>query len=249
MDTVAVDVATEDGVADASLVVPDGEGRHPGVLLYMDAIGLRPTLVGMAERLAGHGYVVLVPNLFYRQGRAPLLTDLPEVIDLHARPELLARMRELIGGLTPAEAVRDSRSYLDFLAAQPRVGAGPVGLVGYCFGGGLAVRAAAAFGARVGAVAGFHAGNLASEALDSPHLLVDRISAELYFGHADNDPSMPREQIQRLDAALAAADVRARSEVYTGAGHGFAISDVAAYRDDAGRRHWKELHTLFERNL
>jgi carboxymethylenebutenolidase len=113
----------------------------------------------------------------------------------------------------------------------------------------LSLRAAGAFPERVAAAAGFHGGGLATDAPDSPHLMADRITAELYFGHADHDHSLPPEQIERLDAALTQAGVRFRAEVYEGARHGYTQADTSSYNPDAAERHWRELLALFERAL
>jgi carboxymethylenebutenolidase len=246
--TTSLDVPTSDGLADAYLAHPADDTPHPGVLVYMDAFGLRPRLMEMAERIAAAGYTVLVPNVFYRHGRAPLV-DLPDLIDTSQRPDLFERIGPMVNSLTPELATADAGAYLDWLAASPLVTAGPVGVTGYCMGVKLALRAAAAYPQRVAAVAGFHGGRLATDAPDSPHLVVDRITAELYFGHADQDPSLPLEQIARLDKALDAAGVRYRSEVYEGAGHGYTQADTTAHNPDAEQRHWRELLALFDRTL
>jgi carboxymethylenebutenolidase len=244
----SLDIPTPDGVADAYLAHPEGEGPHLGVLVYADAFGLRPGVKGMADRLAAAGYAVLVPNFFYRHGRAPVL-ELPDFIDPSQRSEIFGQIAPMAQALTPERAMRDAEAYLDWLAASPLVTDGPVGVTGYCMGGGLALRTAGTHPERVGAAAGFHAGRIATDAPDSPHLLAERITAELYFGHADQDPSMPAEQIDRLEKALDAAGVRYRSEVYEGALHGFTQADTAAYNAAAEDRHWRELLALFERTL
>ncbi|MEU9336896.1 dienelactone hydrolase family protein [Streptomyces sp. NPDC048290] len=243
-----VDVPAADGTADAYLVRPAGGGPHPGVLMYMDGFGLRPALTAMADRLAAAGYAVLLPNVFYRQGRAPVV-ELPEFIDPVARPELFQQVLPMIRALTPERAVRDADFYLRRLAEDPAVTDGPVGVVGYCLGARLALFTAGSRPDRVAAAAGFHGGNLASTDPDSPQLLADRITAELYFGHADGDRSNPPEAIERLEQALTAAGVRYRSEVYAGAGHGFTQRDTAAYDAAADERHWAALLELFGRTL
>ncbi|WP_245650430.1 dienelactone hydrolase family protein [Nocardia harenae] len=242
-----VDIATPDGTADALFVHP-GSGEHPGVLLFPDAFGPRPALAEIAEAVSARGYAVLVPNLFYRAGRAPVV-ELPTVVDPGNRHQIFDRIRPLMQQLTPELALRDAGAYLDWLAAAPEVTAGPVGLTGYCVGAALMLRTAAAYPERVAAGAGFHGGNLASDAADSPHLGVERITAELYFGHADNDASLPPEQIDRLNTALDSARVRYRAEVYTGAAHGFTQRDLASYDAEADARHLRELGALLERAL
>jgi carboxymethylenebutenolidase len=244
----SLEVPTPDGGADAYLAHPDDEAPHPGVLLYMDAFGLRPRLRDMAERIASHGYTVLVPNVFYRHGRAPVVA-LPDFIDPSQRPEVFERLKPLIQALTPDLIKRDAGAYLDWLAASPLATDGPVGITGYCLGARLALRTAGSYPEGVAAAAGFHGGGLATDAEDSPHLVAERITAELYFGHADQDPSLPPEQIDRLEKALDAAGVRYRSEVYQGADHGFTQADTAAYDAAAEDRHWRELLALFERTL
>jgi carboxymethylenebutenolidase len=244
MQSATVGVRTKDGDADAYLAQPGDGASHPAVLFYMDAFGLRPRLQEMADRIASNGYVVLVPNLFYRHGPAPVVADLPDLLRPENRPKLLESLSGFMSSLTPETAIRDAGSYLDFLADDPSVASGPAGVTGYCMGGALALRTAGSFPDRVGAAASFHGGNLATEAPDSPHLVADRISAALYFGHADNDRSMPPEQIERLNTALNEAGVRYRVEIYRGAAHGFTMSDTAAYDEAATDRHWSRLFEL-----
>jgi len=245
----SVDISTADGTADAYLAHPDDDGgRHPGVLLYMDAFGLRPHLEKMADRLAAAGYTVLMPNVFYRHGRSPVV-DLPEFIDPGERPEIFEKIGPMLQSLTPDQVERDADAYLRHLAESPQATDGPVGITGYCMGAALALRTAASHPDRVAAAAGFHGGNLATDGADSPHLVADRVRAELYFGHADQDHALPPEQIERLDEALTEAGVRFRTEVYEGAAHGYTQADTASYHEEAAERHWKELLALFARTL
>lgn len=244
----SVQIPTPDGVADAHLAHPDDGRPHPAVLFYMDAFGLRPHLTGMADRLASAGYAVVVPNAFYRHGRSPVV-DLPEFIDPGSRPEIFEKIGPIMQSLTPELAMRDAGAYLDWLRTRPEASEGPVGITGYCMGAALALRTAGTHPDRVAAAAGFHGANLATEEPGSPHLLAENITAELYFGHADQDPALPAEQIERLDRALGAAGVRFRSEVYPGAGHGYTQADTASYDEEAAERHWSALLDLFERAL
>ncbi|MFE6680575.1 dienelactone hydrolase family protein [Streptomyces sp. NPDC057729] len=244
----SVDIPTQDGVADAYLAHPDDGSPHPAVLVYSDAFGLRPRLKKMADRLAGAGYAVLVPNVFHRHGRAPLI-ELPDFIDPAARPDLFERIGPMMQSLTPDAAMRDADAYLTWLAESSLTTDGPVGVTGYCMGAGLALRTAGTYPDRVAAAAGFHGGRLATDSADSPHLLAGRITAELYFGHADQDSSLPPEQIDRLDDALTAAGVRHHSEVYPGAHHGFTQADTAAYDSTADERHWTALTALLDRTI
>lgn len=243
-----VDITTPDGVADAYFATPASDGPHPGVLLYMDAFGLRPNLYSMADRLAGEGYAVLVPNVFYRAGRTPVF-ELPEFIDPQSRPEIFQTIGPIMQQLTPELAMRDAGAYLQWLADSPQVADGKIGITGYCMGAVLALRTAGTYPDRVAAAAGFHGGNLATEAEDSPHLVADKITAELYFGHADNDHALPPEQIERLNDALTKAGVTFRAEVYEGAAHGYTQKDTASYNEAGAERHWTNLLELFNRTL
>ena len=243
-----VDLPTPDGVADAYFAYPDDGVAHPGALLYMDAFGLRPHLKSMADRLAREGYAVLVPNVFYRSGRAPVVA-LPDFIDTGARPEIFQQISPLVQSLTPEPTMRDAGAYLAWLEERPEVAAGPIGVTGYCMGARLSLLTAGTYPDRVAAAAGFHGGGLATDAPTSPHLVADRVTAELYFGHADQDRSLPPEQIERLNRALSAAGVRFRAEVYEGAHHGYTQADTASYNEEAAERHWKELIALLGRTL
>jgi carboxymethylenebutenolidase len=243
-----VQVTTPDGIADAFVAYPEGEGRHPGVLFLMDAIGPRPVLRDMARTIADDGFYVLLPNLFYRTGPAPLF-ELEDLLTPEGGEALMSKVIPLARALTPDLALPDTLAYLEFLAAQPEVAEGPLGVTGYCMGGKLALQTAAAYPDRVAAAASFHGGRLATDGHDSPHREVGTVAAELYFGHAEDDGSMTSEQVARLEEALDAAGVRYRSEVYPGTKHGFTMSDTAVY-DPAGlERHWRNLLELFERTL
>jgi carboxymethylenebutenolidase len=240
-----VDIKTPDGVADAYLARPDDQ-PHPGVLFIMDAFGLRPTIAEMIERIAADGYVVLAPNVFYRAGRAPVL-DMPDLSDPDQRAGLFDKLRPLIGDLTPERIESDGAAYLDYLAEA--AGPGKVGLTGYCMGARVGWRIATAMPDRVAALGGFHAGGLVTDDADSPHRSASQIEAELYFGFADQDPSMTAEQIATLERALEEAGARYRSEVYEGAQHGYTMSDTAAYDEPSRERHFRELRALLDRAL
>ncbi|WP_216898724.1 dienelactone hydrolase family protein [Nocardia alni] len=244
----SVDIQTPDGVADAYVTYPDDGAAHPAVLVYQDAFGLRPALRKLADRIAEGGYTVLAPNLFYRGGRAPVF-ELPEFIDMQSRPDLFGSIRPLMEQLTPEVVKSDAGAYLAWLAAFDKASDGPVGLTGYCMGGRLVVQTAAAYPDRVAAGAGFHTGRLITDGPDSLHNAVDTITAELYFGHADNDQSMTPEQAETFDKALDAAGVRHTTEFYKDAVHGYTQSDTAAYNEEAAERHYRELLALYDRTL
>jgi carboxymethylenebutenolidase len=244
MSSETIDVPTADGVADAYLTRPAGEPRG-GVLLIMDAFGLRPQIERMADRIADRGFVVLAPNVFYRAGRAPVVS-LDGIGDPDQREAVFGRVMPLVRGLAPDQIVRDGAGYLDRLGEETRE---PVAITGYCMGGRVGWRIAAAYPERVAALGGFHVGGLVSDADDSPHLSAGDLRAELYLGHADNDRSMGPEQIAAVDRALDAAGVRHRTEVYAGAAHGYTMADTPAYDEAAAERHFDELFALLERTF
>jgi carboxymethylenebutenolidase len=239
-----IDIATADGVADAYLSRPD-EDRHPGVLLLMDAFGLRPQIERMADRIAARGFVVLAPNLFYRTGRTPVV-DLDGLEDPDRRGEIFGKVMPLVGGLTAERVVPDGAAYLQALSEYSD---GPVALTGYCMGGRVAWRIAAAHPQRVAALAGFHTGGLVTEDADSPHLSASQLRAEVFLGHADNDRSMTPEQIATVESALEDAGVSHRSELFAGAAHGYTMADTPAYDEAAAERHFSELFALLERTV
>jgi len=240
-----VEITTADGVADAYLSpAPDGR-RAPGVLFIMDAFGLRPRIEEMCDRIAARGFVVLAPNVLYRDGPGGTL-EMPDLTDPAQRDPFFARLRPAMAELTPERILSDGAFYLDHLAEQASE---PFAITGYCMGGRIGWRIAAAYPERIAALAGFHAGGLVTEDEDSPHLSASAISAELYFGHADNDQSMTPEMIGRLEQALADAGRTYRSELYEGAAHGYTMSDTAAYDEAAAERHFTELFALLERAL
>ncbi|MDY7084741.1 MAG: dienelactone hydrolase family protein [Actinomycetota bacterium] len=241
MQTTTVQISTADGTADAYLVKPDGDGSYPGVLFFMDAFGLRPRIAEMAGRIAERGFTVLAPNILYRGGPSPLVSP-EELADNEKRGAAFGRLMPMIQALTADRVAADTASYLDFLNT-----AGPVLIVGYCMGGRNALVAAEKHPDRITTVAGFHAGGVVTDQLDSPHLGVGSLSGEVYFGHADNDRSMTADQIKILETALDEAGVTYTSEVYTGAPHGFTMSDTAMYDREAEQRHWVNLFALLDR--
>jgi carboxymethylenebutenolidase len=243
MRSKAIDIRTADGVADAYLTRPDDGDRHPGVLLIMDAFGLRPRIEDMADRIAERGYAVLAPNVFYRAGRAPVL-PFPDMTKDDARAEFFQEVRPLMNQLTPERIAADGSAYLDELA---KVADEPVAITGYCMGVRLGLRIAAAHPDRVAALAGFHGGGLVTDDPQSPHRSADALRAELYFGHADQDPSNSAEQIAQLNATLDKAGLPYRSEVYEGAAHGYTMSDTPVYDEQASERHFTALFDLLDR--
>ncbi|MEY9873492.1 carboxymethylenebutenolidase [Streptacidiphilus sp. MAP12-33] len=230
-----------DNPADAFAAFPEGDGPHPGVLLYADAFGLRPELERKARELAGHGCYVLVPNLFHRHGPAPVL-DLPAFIGEDVRPGLIARVMPLVEAHTSERVLLDAEAYLAFLASRQEVAPGPVGVVGYCIGAALALRTGAAHPGRVAAVAGFHPGFLVTKAPDSPHRLVAELTARVHLGLSEQD--MSPASLTELVRALDDAGVDHTTEIYPGTVHGYTMSDTEAFDAAALRRHWDDLLAL-----
>jgi carboxymethylenebutenolidase len=244
-----VSVGAAEGPADALMGVPQAGGPFPAVLVYTDAYGIRPSVHAYVERLAAHGYLVLVPNIFYRHGPPPVVPDIERLIMSEDRSALFEALGPLMAALTPDAVVADARAWLGYLGERPEVRDGPVGTVGYCLGGRLSLRTAGAFPDAVAAAASFHGGNLATTGEDSPHLAAVNATAELYIAHADNDRSMDPEQMARLTRALAEAHVRHTAELYVGAGHGWTQPDTPVYDEASAERHWMRMLDLFGRVL
>lgn len=243
MSSETIDIETKEGVADAYLSRPDDGERHPGVLLIMDAFGLRPQIERMADRIAKRGFVVLAPNVFYRAGRAPVFS-MPDLSDPEQRGPFMDKVMPLMHALTRERVASDGAAYLDKLE---EVASGPVAITGYCMGGRVGWGIATAYPDRVAALGAFHTGGLVTDDESSPHRSAGSISAELFLGYADNDRSMTPEQIETLERALDEAGVRYRSDVFEGAAHGYTMADTPVYDEDAAERHFRELFDLLER--
>ena len=235
-----VDVRTDEGTIDCYTFAPPGAGPWPAVIVYMDAFGIREQLGEMAERLASHGYFVVVPNLYYRTGAFPPFDRQAVLVEGPERD----RFKSMIQSINPSLVMRDTAAVIDMLDRQDTVRGGAIGAVGYCMGGGYALTAAATFPDRIVAAASFHGGSLATDKPDSPHTLASRMRARVYIGAAEIDPSFPREQQERLERALSEAGVDYTLEVYEGAKHGFAVTGHLVYDRDASERHWTRLIEL-----
>ena len=238
-----VDIKTADGVCDCDLIIPDGNGKWPGVILYTDIGGRRPVFTEMAKRLAGDGFVVLVPNAFYRVGPAPVYENFK-----FGEEKTTARMGELRPSVTPAGIEKDAHAFVEFLLAQKEVN-GRIGTAGYCMGGGMAMRTAAAEPGKVGAAVSFHGSQLASDAPDSPHTLASKIKARMYFGFAIEDRTMPPEAVQKLKDALDAGGVNYDGEVYAGARHGWCVKDHNVYHEHQAEHAWHHLVETLKESL
>ena len=240
-----LDVNTPDGSMDCYVFGPQGDGEWPAVVLYMDAFGVRPQLAEMAQRLASQGYVVVIPNLYYRSGAYDAFD--PKLV-FSEGPER-DRFKRMIQSISDSMVMRDTATLLQVLDGRPSVRADRIGVVGYCMGGGFALSAAGTFPDRVAAAASFHGGSLATDKPDSGHRLADRIRGRVYIGVAEIDPSFSREQQERLERALSQAGVDYTIETYKGAKHGFAVTGHLVYDRDASELHWQRLVALFNETL
>lgn len=240
-----VDLPTPDGVLDCYVFEPEGSGPWPAVVLYMDAFGVREDLAVMARRLAAAGYVVAVPNLYHRSGAFAPFDPALVAAGGAERDRFMGMIKSINGDMV----MQDTAAVLQHLDSRRTVRPGPIGTVGYCMGGGYALRAAGVFPDRVAAAASFHGGSLATDRPDSPHQLAAVMRARLYVGVAAIDPGFSDEQRQRLDAALRAGGVDYEIEIYDGAQHGFAVHNHRVYDRAASERHWERLLALFHAEL
>lgn len=241
----AIEIHTPDGLCDGFLYRAEDGSRLPGVLFLTDIGGIRPAPSEMAMRLAGEGFTVLMPNIFYRTGPVPVF-DFPMTF---GDERTMQRIQEITSPLTAEAVERDAGSYVDYLTSHPSVSGGGLGVVGYCFTGRLAMRVAAAKPEEIAAAASFHGGGLYTDAPTSPHLLLPRIKARLYFGHAVDDRSMSAEAIEEFDRALADWGGQYESEVYEGAYHGWTVPDSPVYNHPQAERAFAKLVELFAQAL
>jgi carboxymethylenebutenolidase len=244
-----VEVQTPDGLCDAVFVHPTGRapaGGWPAVLVWTDIMGLRPVFRQMASRMAGEGYAVLVPNPFYRKGRAPI----PAGPVNWADPADRAKLMELRSALTAEATARDAIACFAWLDGQSLVDPGKgAGVQGYCMGGPMAFQAAAALPDRIAAVGSFHGGGLVTAGPDSPHRLITRTRADYLVAIAENDDQKEPQAKDALRAAFRAAGRPAEVEVYAGAQHGWCVPGSAVYNPEAAERAWSALLALYRRRL
>ncbi len=238
-------IRTRDGECPSYLFRPAGTGPWPGVLVFMDGIGIRPAMLEIGERLAANGYYTLLPDLYYRSGQYEPMDAVAIFSDPEARRVLSGKFSALA---TAANIMSDTRAFLDYLGAQADVAPGGIGTTGYCMGGLMSLTAAGTYPEVIIAAASYHGGRLATDAPDSPHRLAPRIRARVYVAGATEDPSFPHDMKERLEQALAAAGVDHRIETYP-ARHGFVLRDLPVYDPAASERHWQTLLALLDAKL
>jgi len=244
-----VEIKTPDGTCDAAFIYP-ATGAHAAVIIWPDAFGLRPSMRNMAKRLASEsGYSVLVPNPFYRVGKAPMFEDASKVDFATERPKI----NPLMASINAAGTVeKDAPAFVAWLDQQPQVDrTKKIGTQGYCMGGALVVRTAAAVPDRIGAGGSFHGGGLVNQTPTSPHLLAPKIKGRMYFGIATNDDMQQPDAKTALKAAFDAAKVPVEVEVYSMAQHGWCVPDMPnnLYKMDDAERAWGKLLALYKAAL
>ena len=240
-----VSIKTRDGVCPSYVGRPTTGAPWPAVLVFMDGLGIRPAMLELGERLAAHGYFVLLPDLYYRSGSYEPMDARTVFSDPEQRKIL---MEKFIALATPMNIMSDTKAFLDFLVAERDVKPGGVGTTGYCLGGLMSLTAAGTYPDRIVAAASYHGGRLATDAPDSPHWLAPKMKARVYVGGAVEDQSFPGEMKDRLEAALTQAGVNHTIETYP-AKHGWVLRDTPAYDAAAAERHWQTMLALFKETL
>jgi carboxymethylenebutenolidase len=244
MNPQQVSIQTKDGICKASVLKPEGKGKWPAVIFYMDGFGIRPAMVQMADHIAKQGYVVLLPDLYYRHGAyGPFVPS--EVL----KGDFRATIGPMMACTDNVKAAEDTAAFLSYLDSRDDVAGKKVGTVGFCMGGGMAITAAGFYPDRVAAAASFHGGRLATDEPTSPHLFVPKIKGEVYVAGADKDHGYPPEMAQKLEEVLNKAGVRHKSEIYTDKLHGWMKPDMPVFDAQAAERGWKELFALYARTL
>ncbi len=241
-----VNIETKDGLCDAYFICPD-QGKYPGVLMWTDIRGLRPSFIAMGRRLASEGYSVLIPNPFYRASAAPI----PAPDFDYSNPEQRAQARKLVAQLFFGNnAEKDTKVFLEFLQGQIEVdNTKKMGASGYCMGGPLVIRSAASFPDAIGAAASFHGGGLVTEKDNSPHLLIPQIKANVLIAIASNDDEREPETKKVLKGMFQREEVNADIEVYEEALHGWCVTDSSVYNQVKAEVAWKNLLQLYKKSL
>jgi carboxymethylenebutenolidase len=238
-------IQTADGLCPSYIFRPEGTGPWPGVLVYMDGIGIRPAMLDLGERLATHGYFVLLPDLFWRAGPYEPMN----AKTVFSNPDELKTLREkFMPAASQAKIMSDTVAYLDFLAAQRDVKPDVFGVTGYCMGGRMALVAAATYSDRIVAAGAYHPGRLVTDDADSPHLLLSKIKARVYIGRASEDASFSDEALVAVEDALKKGAVDYKLET-SPAKHGWVLTDTPVYNEEQAAKHWETLVALLDSKL
>lgn len=241
-----VSIRTNDGACASSVFTPSsGAGPWPAVIMFMDAFAIRPMLRQMAQRIADFGYVVLLPDMFYRHGAYGEMNP----TEVFTSGKLMEVIGPLMGSIDAKRAGEDTGAFLAYLDTRKDVRGEKVGAHGYCMGGSLAIGAGAAHPDRIAAIASFHGGGLAADGPMSPHLLFDRIKGFVYIAAADNDPYYTGEMAATVTRALMDNHIAHRHELYKDALHGWTMADFPIYKIDDSERHFEELRALYGAHL
>jgi carboxymethylenebutenolidase len=237
-----VDISSRNGPIPSFAVCPDGPGRYPAIIIYMDAPGIREELRNIARRIAKHGYFCLLPDMYYRLGSLRF--------DMARRAEgMRAAMFAAMNSLTNALVMDDTAAWIGFLDAQEKVQPGPMGCIGYCMSGRYVTTAAARFPDRFAASASLYGVGIVTDEADTPHKLVGQIKGEMYYGFAEHDETVPANVIPTLKDALATAKTRHEVQVFAGSKHGYQFPEREAYHVHAAEESWAKIFAMWERNL
>lgn len=242
----SVEIKTRDGNCPSYVFRPKDDAESlPAVLIFMDGLGIRPAMLEVGERLASHGYFVLLPDLFYRSGPYEPMDPYKVFSDPESRKNLV---ENFMGLATQANIMSDTQAFLDYLALQPRLKSGGIGTTGYCMGGLMSLTAAGTYPDAIAATASYHGGRLATDSLESPHWLAPLIKSRVYVAGATDDQSFPDEMKQRLEEALTNAGVDHLVETYP-AKHGWVFRDTRVYDAVESEHHWQSMIKLFDETL
>lgn len=240
-----IEINAPAGICPGYVYRPTGSGPWPGVLVFMDGLGIRPAMLEIGQRLAANGYFVLLPDLYYRSGAYEPMDPHSVFSDPEKRKVLMEKFFALA---TPANIMADTQTFLDYLAAQPDVKPGGIGTTGYCMGGLMSLTAAGTYPDRIVATASYHGGRLATDDPASPHLLAPKIKSRVYIAGAIEDSSFPDDMKERLEDALTKGGVDHTIETYQ-AKHGWVFRDTPVYDAEAAERHWQTMIALFDAKL
>jgi carboxymethylenebutenolidase len=245
MPEIKCDITAADGNAEAFIYVPEVQGSWPALLFLTDIWGIRAANQLMAQRLMAQGYTVLMPNIFYRSDKLPILDFEPQI----GEARTMRRLSHLLAAVSADQMARDGVAYTEYLLAQPQTSGRKIAVLGYCFTGQFALRTAAAAPDLVAAAASFHGGHLVTDKPDSPHSVLPLVRAELYFGHAVEDQSMTPAAIETLDLALKSWGGQFQSEIYAGSHHGWCVPDRPSFNPAQAERHYEKLLDLLKRTV